>query len=109
MRFNDTRRFGSIQVFDSEQSAEEFFGTMGPDPFWASFTATYLADQAKGKSQPVKNFLMDNHIVTGIGNIYASEILFASRVNPTTPVRELSTAEWRRIAINSRTDPDRCH
>jgi formamidopyrimidine-DNA glycosylase len=103
MRFNDTRRFGSIQVFGSEESAAEFFGALGPDPFWASFTATYLADLAKGRSLPVKNFLMDNRIVTGIGNIYASEILFASRVNPTTPAREITAKEWKKIVMNSRT------
>jgi formamidopyrimidine-DNA glycosylase len=103
MRFNDTRRFGSIQMFSSEETAVEFFSALGPDPFWASFTSTYLSELAKGRSQPVKNFLMDNRIVTGIGNIYASEILFASRVNPTTPVRELTSKEWRKIVMNSRT------
>jgi len=103
MRFNDTRRFGSIQAFDSEETAAEFFGALGPDPFWESFTARYLADLAKGRSQPVKNFLMDNRIATGIGNIYASEILFASRVNPTTPARELTAKDWQKIVENSRT------
>jgi formamidopyrimidine-DNA glycosylase len=103
MRFNDTRRFGSIQVFGSEKTAAEFFGTLGPDPFWESFTATYLAELAKARNQPVKNFLMDNRIVTGIGNIYASEILFASRINPTTPARALTAEEWQKIVVNSRT------
>ena len=102
MRFNDTRRFGSIQVFGSEKLAAEFFEALGPDPFWENFTATYLAERARDRSQPVKNFLMDNRIVTGIGNIYASEILFASRVNPATPARELAAEEWRKIVLNSR-------
>jgi len=102
MRFNDTRRFGSIQVFDSEEAAAEFFETLGPDPFWAAFSAPYLADLARGRNLPVKSFLMDNRIVTGIGNIYASEILFASRVNPTTSVRELTPGQWLKIVENSR-------
>ncbi len=102
MRFNDTRRFGSVQVLAPAAEAAELFGDLGPDPFWESFSAEYLAGKALGKKQPVKSFLMDNRVVTGIGNIYASEILHASRINPTTPVHLLTRKQWQTITAHSR-------
>ena len=102
LRFNDTRRFGSIQVLKPGQDPAEVFGTLGPDPFWPEFNAGYLAERARGRAIPVKNLLMDNRVVTGIGNIYASEILHASGVNPATPAGHLDDRELQKIAANSR-------
>lgn len=102
LRFNDTRRFGSIQVLAPGQDPAEVFGRLGPDPFWPAYNAEYLLAQAGGRTCPVKNFLMDNGVVTGIGNIYASEILYASRVNPATPAGGLKVGQWRKIVANSR-------
>jgi len=102
LRFNDTRRFGSVQVISPEQDQTEVFGELGPDPFWPEFNFNYLMDLARGRRAPVKSFLMDNRVVTGIGNIYASEILFTSGVNPTTPVGLLAARDWRKIVTNSR-------
>lgn len=102
LRFNDTRRFGSVQVLPPGGNPVEVFGVLGPDPFWPEFNADYLAGQARGRTLPVKNLLMDNRVVTGIGNIYASEILHVSGVNPATPVGLLSTAQWQGIVGNCR-------
>lgn len=102
LRFNDTRRFGSVQVIGPGQEPEAIIGALGPDPFWPEFTAPYLADLSKGRQVPVKNFLMDNRVVTGIGNIYASEILFTSGINPTTPAAVLTPRDWREIVANSK-------
>jgi len=102
LRFNDTRRFGSIQVIGPAQDQAKVLGDLGPDPFWPEFNADYLAARAKGRSVPVKTFLMDNRVVTGIGNIYASEILFSSHLNPTTPVGNLNTRDWLEIVANSK-------
>lgn len=102
LRFNDTRRFGSIQVMAPGQNPAEVFGELGPDPFWPEFNPGYLAEQARGRTIPVKSLLMDNGAVTGIGNIYASEILHASGVNPTTPAGHLEVREWQKIVTNSR-------
>lgn len=102
LRFNDTRRFGSIQVLEPGVNPTELFGKLGPDPFWPEFNADYLAGQAKGRTLPVKNLLMDNRVVTGIGNIYASEILHAGGVNPTTPAGRLRLPEWQKVITNSR-------
>jgi formamidopyrimidine-DNA glycosylase len=102
LRFYDTRRFGSIQVLTPGANPTKVFGELGPDPFWPEFNADYLADQARGRTLPVKNLLMDNRVVTGIGNIYASEILHVSRVNPATPASHLSALQWQKIVTNSR-------
>lgn len=102
LRFNDTRRFGSVQVINPAQDPGEVLGELGPDPFWRQFNADYLTRLSQGRTLPVKVFLMDNRVVTGIGNIYASEILFASRVNPSTPVGDLATRQWRELVANSR-------
>jgi formamidopyrimidine-DNA glycosylase len=102
LRFNDTRRFGSVQVIKPDTDLETLFVNQGPDPFQPAFSAGYLAAKARGRRLPVKNFLMDNRIVTGIGNIYACEILFATRINPQTPAGALTLKEWRTIVEKSR-------
>jgi len=101
LRFNDTRRFGSVQVITPDQDRAELFKDLGPDPFWSEFNAEYLVLTAKDRQVPVKSFLMDNRVVTGIGNIYASEILFSSGMNPTSPVGLLTIRDWRAIVTNS--------
>jgi len=102
LRFNDARRFGSIQVLGPGDNQAEVCGEAGPDPFWPEFNTAYLADLSRSRNIPVKNLLMNNRVVTGIGNIYASEILYASRVNPITPAGNLQTQEWQKIVTNSR-------
>jgi len=102
LRFNDTRRFGSIQVLGPDDDLEMFFAGLGPDPFWPDFSAQYLGKLAANRSLPVKNFLMDNRVVTGIGNIYASETLFRAGINPKTPVRKIPRTSWQTIIDKSR-------
>lgn len=102
LRFNDTRRFGSVQILGPDSGTDELFANLGPDPFWPTFTGGYLAGKAGNRTQAVKNFLMDNRVVTGIGNIYACEILFATGINPATPVGLIGPQDWRRIVAQSR-------
>jgi formamidopyrimidine-DNA glycosylase len=97
LRFNDTRRFGSVQVLAPGESPARVFGELGPDPFWPEFNDQYLAGLARNRTTPVKNLLMDNRVTTGIGNIYASEILHASGINPATPAGKLTSRQWRTI------------
>ncbi len=102
LRFNDTRRFGSIQVLGPNDDLDSFFAGQGPDPFWEEFSGQYLKNLATKRSLPVKNFLMDNRVVTGIGNIYASETLFRAGINPKRPVKGISLADWQLIVEQSR-------
>lgn len=102
LRFNDTRRFGSVQIVESEEDLDPLFSTLGPDPFWDSFSGEYLAGKARGRTLAVKNFLMDNRVVTGIGNIYASEILFTTGINPAISAGSIRLKTWQEIVIKSR-------
>ena len=101
LRFNDARRFGSVIVWPSEEAArleEEFNNSQGLEPFSPDFTAANLAELAQGRRQPIKTFLMDGRQISGIGNIYANETLFAAKIHPQTPAGCLNLAEWQRIA-----------
>jgi formamidopyrimidine-DNA glycosylase len=100
LRFNDTRRFGSVMVWPSEEAAqleEEFSRSQGLEPFGPDFTAAYLARLAGQRRQPIKTFLMEARLISGIGNIYANETLFAAGIHPQTPAGRLSEAQWQRI------------
>ncbi len=98
LRYNDTRRFGLVQAMSKEEfAAKAPFANLGPEPFSADFTADYLKGMAGQRIQPIKNFLMDSRMVVGIGNIYANEILFYCRIQPTMPIGSLSRPMWDNI------------
>jgi len=103
LRFNDSRRFGSIQVLaPGSDFTNSMLADLGPEPFDPEFTPAYLQDYASGKSRPLKNFLMDSRVVAGIGNIYACEILFHAGLNPEKQVYRLSLKEWTKVVESSR-------
>jgi DNA-formamidopyrimidine glycosylase len=96
LRFNDARRFGSLQLVEPGVNVNDLFAAIGPEPFADDFSPAYLIAKAKKRRQPVKNFLMDSRMVAGIGNIYASEILFCAGICPTTPAGNLTKTQWQR-------------
>jgi formamidopyrimidine-DNA glycosylase len=75
---------------------------LGPEPFGQDFTPQHLQKMATGKNRPLKNFLMDNRVVVGIGNIYACEILFHAGLNPNKKARSLTKKQWTEIVESSR-------
>jgi len=100
LRYNDSRRFGSIIMCSSHEIADletSVFQTTGPEPFSDQFSAEYLQRLAKGKEVPVKVFIMNTRVVAGIGNIYAGESLFRAGILPTRKVRTLSGKEWLKL------------
>ena len=97
LRFNDSRRFGSVQVISPGTEVGDLFARIGPEPFAEDFSAKYLFAKAKNRHQPVKNFLMDSRVVAGIGNIYASEILFRAGIRPAKPAGKLIRRQWKNI------------
>ena len=103
LRFNDIRRFGFIQVLEPGCDINKtVLANLGPEPLGQNFTPKHLHKNAATKSRPLKNFLMDNHIVVGIGNIYACEILFHACLKPTKKVSSLTIREWGRVVESSR-------
>ncbi|HKJ15593.1 bifunctional DNA-formamidopyrimidine glycosylase/DNA-(apurinic or apyrimidinic site) lyase [Thermodesulfobacteriota bacterium] len=103
LRFNDSRRFGFIQVL---APGRNFMNTMlanlGPEPLGIDFTPEYLQSRAVGKNRPLKNFLMDSREIAGIGNIYACEILFHAGINPAKKICRLTMKEWTRVVASSK-------
>ena len=100
--YNDPRRFGFFQLLKSNSDLVKRFNHLGPEPFDKNFNLNYVCNFFKGKNKDIKNFLLDQKFVSGIGNIYASEILFLSKINPFKKAKLLSKKECQKIIINSR-------
>ncbi len=99
-RFECTRRFSLLEVVD-EMDADRWpvaLSKLGVEPLSDKFDGAYLYSSSRRRQVAVKLLLMDNSVVTGIGNIYANEALFAARVSPLRPSSELTLAECRRLA-----------
>ena len=100
--YNDPRRFGYFQFLDDFNSLKKKFQNFGPEPFDKKFNSKYLINYFKKKDKNIKNFLLDQNFVSGIGNIYASEILYLSKINPSLPAKYLKKNQCKNIVINSR-------
>jgi len=100
--YNDPRRFGFFLLIKNNLDLNKRFNHLGPEPFDQNFNLTYVYNFFKGKNKDIKNFLLDQKFVSGIGNIYASEILFLSKINPFKKVKLLSKKECQKIIINSK-------
>lgn len=85
--FDDPRGFGRLSL------ALDRIAGLGPEPLSAAFNTAYLGEKLSRSRQSVKAKLLDQSLVAGIGNIYASEALFRARVHPVTPSSDLSTAQ----------------
>jgi formamidopyrimidine-DNA glycosylase len=94
----DPRRFGTGELLLGEQALEEFFSArLGVEPLEERFTAEHLRGLARGRSAPVKAFLLDQRRVAGVGNIYADEALFRAGVHPLRPAGRLTVAQYARL------------
>ena len=100
--YNDPRRFGFFQIIKNNLELKKRLNHLGPEPFDQNFDLTYVYNFFKGKNKDIKSFLLDQKFVSGIGNIYASEILFLSKINPFKKVKLLSKKECQNIIINSK-------
>jgi formamidopyrimidine-DNA glycosylase len=99
--FNDLRKFGWIKVVESAEQIEPHVHTLGPEYNWPEFSLEYFTKKlARKKAITVKQLLLDQTIVAGIGNIYADETLFLSKVHPQTKVSELEPNEIQTIFKN---------
>lgn len=103
-RFECTRRFSLLEVHELTAPGRmpEKLSSLGPEPFSDVLTGLYLMQKACGRTTPVKTFIMDNAIVTGIGNIYASETLFAARIHPARQAKKVTVEEWNLIIDHAR-------
>ena len=100
--YNDPRRFGFFEIIKNHQDLKKKFKLMGPEPFSDKFNLNYLVNYFKNKNKDIKSFLLDQRFVSGIGNIYASEILFASKINPFKKAKRLNKNECLNVILNSK-------
>ena len=97
LRFTDPRRFGAVLLAPDGAEQHPRLLRLGAEPLGPAFNATYLMERAAGRKVAVKQFLMDAHIVVGVGNIYANEALFIAGILPSRPAGRISHVRWRRL------------
>ena len=97
LRYHDPRRFGAILWLEGSGDAHPLLSSLGPEPFDAAFNAEELWRATRRRSAAIKLALMDNHLVVGVGNIYANEALFRAGIRPTVAARRLSRPRLARL------------
>lgn len=100
LRFVDMRTFGQMWWVPPDRSPEtviQTLATLGPEPLGPDFSAAYLQQRLARVQRPIKNALLDQGIVAGIGNIYADESLFLSQIHPCTPSATLTLDQLKRL------------
>jgi len=100
--YNDPRRFGFLKFINNKKILIDKFSHLGPEPFSKAFNLKYLFNYFLNKKKDIKSFLLDQKFVSGIGNIYASEILFLCKINPTTCAMKLSKKDCKNIILFSK-------
>lgn len=100
LTYNDPRRFGIFDVIKKSQiNNYRRFVELGPDPVLTpEFNGDYLLKVAEGRAVPIKSLIMNQQIVVGVGNIYASEALFLSGIHPLTPSTQLTRKQMNLLA-----------
>ena len=98
LRYHDPRRFGCI-LWLNDDSQTKLIDTLGPEPLSDTFDADYLATKLKTKNTAIKVAIMDNHVVVGVGNIYATESLFNLGIHPAQPAKDLSKIQIEKLVI----------
>jgi formamidopyrimidine-DNA glycosylase len=97
LRFRDPRRFGAL-LWQPPTEVHPLLAGLGPEPLSRAFGGGLLLARSRGRSAPVKSFLMDQAVVVGVGNIYAAEALFAAGIDPRAAAGLLSRARCERLA-----------
>lgn len=96
IRFTDPRRFGAI-LWQPAETLHPLLQSLGPEPLSDEFNAEYLLSCCKNRKQPIKQRIMDSHVVVGVGNIYASEALFAAGIDPRRAAGRISLTRLAKL------------
>jgi formamidopyrimidine-DNA glycosylase len=98
LRYRDVRKFGTMHVSKKGEEEQELpLSQLGPEPFSKSFTWEFLADKLQKTNRKIKNVLLDQTVVVGLGNIYVDEVLFRAGIHPERPAHSLQEEEIRRL------------
>jgi formamidopyrimidine-DNA glycosylase len=98
LRFRDPRRFGCVAaVEEANLNEHDLLRRLGVEPLSENFTPEYLFRRSRKSKKPVKNFIMDQQALVGVGNIYASETLFLAGIHPLRAAGRISLARWQKL------------
>ncbi|WP_293765719.1 bifunctional DNA-formamidopyrimidine glycosylase/DNA-(apurinic or apyrimidinic site) lyase [uncultured Aquitalea sp.] len=98
LRYRDPRRFGAILWHVGPLEFHPLLKDLGPEPLGEAFNGAALHAAIARRSSPIKTVIMDNHVVVGVGNIYANESLFNAGIHPTRPANSLRPGECDKLA-----------
>ncbi len=98
LRYCDPRRFGIFFYIEENPYQHSLLAHLGPEPLSDEFNNDYLLQRAKNKKMPIKSFIMNNDVVVGVGNIYATESLFLVGIHPLTPASTIPSAPMALLA-----------
>lgn len=103
LRLNDPRRFGCCLLINEPVNKHKLLANLGPEPLSDEFDDEHLFKLSRGKTQAVKNFIMDGKTVVGVGNIYASESLFEAGIRPSMAAKRISKARYKKLTQEIKT------
>jgi formamidopyrimidine-DNA glycosylase len=98
LRYTDPRRFGAMLWQPLADDLHPLLAELGPEPLTDEFDGAHLFQRSRGRAAAVKTFLMDSHIVVGVGNIYANEALFGAGIRPDRAAGRISLARYQQLA-----------
>ncbi len=103
LRLHDPRRFGAVLWTQQDPAQHKLLSSLGPEPITSDidqqvFDGDYLYDKSHGRRRAVREFIMDSHIVVGVGNIYANEALFHAGIDPRRAAGRISRSRYHRLA-----------
>lgn len=99
LRFNDPRRFGCVLWVRDNPFDHPLLSKLGPEPLSAKFHDGLLFQKSRGRTLAVKSFIMDAHIVVGVGNIYANEALFRAGIRPARAAGKISASRYQGLSV----------
>lgn len=97
LRFNDPRRFGAFLWQEDGAAEHPLLSKLGPEPLSDAFDGERLFQLSRGRSTAVKQMIMDNHVVVGVGNIYANEALFMAGIDPRREAGRISKTRYLKL------------
>lgn len=102
LRLHDPRRFGCLLWTTQSPHRHPLIASLGPEPLEPAFTDRWLFEQSRGRRVPVKSFIMNSHVVVGVGNIYANEALFSAGIHPERQAGRISELRYRKLTADIR-------
>jgi len=97
LRMHDPRRFGALLWTRKNPLKHKLIRSLGPEPLGDDFNVDYLYHRSRGRSMSIKQFIMNGHIVVGIGNIYACESLFRAGISPKWAAGKVSKERYSKL------------